>query len=215
VELERYPIEIEKLIGDDNIAKAKGKLHEKYNYEFRMSAKKGAGSDWQGYFQEAQLASVEKFPPGSWRVDVEIPSSSDTLHQKFLIRQSNPELDVTKPDVKALYVMASPLSDMQVSDKSLEANLARAAMPGAEGKRLAFKFGDDESLKLIPECFKPDVKTARNRGAVEDYWDKGIELPSWMTSWLTDKPQRMGIMLLICVGLLSIEWLTRKLLKLA
>jgi hypothetical protein len=50
---------------------------------------------------------------------------------------------------------------------------------------------------------------------VEDYWDKGIELPHWMTGWYSDKPMRIGAMLLICVGLLSVEWLTRKLLKLA
>ena len=56
---------------------------------------------------------------------------------------------------------------------------------------------------------------ARNRGAVEDYWDKGIELPHWMTGWYSDKPMRIGAMLLVCVGLLSVEWLTRKLLKLA
>ena len=86
---------------------------------------------------------------------------------------------MTRPDLKALYQMASPLADMQVSDATLAANLQKAAIGqrGRDGKRLTFRFGDDESLKLIPECFKPDVKTARNRGAVEDYWDKGVTLP--------------------------------------
>ena len=59
------------------------------------------------------------------------------------------------------------------------------------------------------------MKTARNRGAVEDYWDKGVILPSFLTNWYSDKPQRLSAMLLLCVGLLSAEWLTRKLLKLA
>ena len=36
-----------------------------------------------------------------------------------------------------------------------------------------------------------------------------------MTSWYSDKPHADRAMLLVCVGLLSVEWLTRKLLKLA
>jgi hypothetical protein len=213
VELEKYPAEIEKLTGDDTIAKAKAKYHEKFTHEFRMSPKKE--TPWRGYFQIAKLAAPDKFPPGSWRVDVEIPSSTDTLKGKFLIRQSNPELDNTRPDVKSLYQIATPLADMPLADANLAANIQSRVASGAEGKRLAFRFGDDESLKLIPECFKADVKTARNRGAVEDYWDKGVELPHFLTGWYSDKPQRLGALLLVCVGLLSVEWLTRKLLKLA
>jgi hypothetical protein len=213
-ELEKYPADIEKLTGDETIRTAKDKVHQKYTYEFRMSPKKGP-EKWEGYFQRAQLASADKFPPGSWRVDVEIPSSTDTLKQKFLVRQSNPELDNTKPNVKEMYELATALADMPVSDPVLSANLQKVAASGASGKRLAFRFGDDESLKLIPECMKPDVRTARNRGAVEDYWDKGVTLPHFLTGWYSDKPQRIGALLLLCVGLLSIEWLTRKLLKLA
>jgi hypothetical protein len=213
VELEKYPVEIEKLTGDETIRTAKEKYHQKFTHEFRLSDKKG--EPWQGWFTRSVALNPEKFPTGSWRADVEIPSSTDTLKGKFLIRQSNPELDNTKPNLKDLYQIATPLADMPVSDATLSANLQRAAATGAEGKRLAFKFGDDESLKLIPECMKPDVKTARNRGAVEDYWDKGVELPHFMSGWYSEKPQRLGVMLLLCVGLLSIEWLTRKLLKLA
>src|SRR5207247_82744 len=126
-------------------------------------AKKGtAGEKFQGYFQRAQLAAADKFPTGTWRVEVEIPSSTDTLKQKFTIRQSNPELDVTKPNLKELYQMASPLAEMQVSDAALATRLQQAVSANSLGteKRLAFRFGDEESLKLIPECFKPDVKTA-------------------------------------------------------
>jgi hypothetical protein len=213
VELEKYPAEIENLKGDETVAKAKAKYHEKFTQEFRMAPKKE--TPWKGYFQIAKMANPEKFPTGTWRVEVEIPSSTDTLKQKFEVRKSNPELDVTRPDVKAMYQMASPLSKFQVSDGTLAINLQKAAAAGADGKRLAFKFGDDESLRLIPQCFKTDVKTARNRGAVEDYWDKGITLPHFLTSWLTDKPQRLAFGLLLVVGLLSTEWLTRKLLKLA
>ena len=211
--LEKYPVEIENLKGETAIQEAKGKYHLKFTHEFRMSAKKE--DPWRGYFQRTQLASADKFPTGTWRVEVEIPSSTDTLKQTFEIRQSNPELDVTRPDTKALYQMASPLAKMQVSDATLSRNLQDRTMGGADGKRLAFKFGDEESLKLIPQCLKTDTKTARNRGAVEDYWDRGVTLPTFMTRWLSDKPQTLAFGLLLVIGLLSAEWLTRKLLKLA
>ena len=213
VELEKYPAEIEKLTGDEAIRTAREKYHQKFTQELRLSAKKGL--PWQGWFTRSVALQPEKFPTGTWRADVEIPSSTDTLKQKFLVRQSNPELDNTKPNVKEMYQMATALADMPVSDPALATKLQAAAQSGAEGKRLAFKFGDDDSLKLIPDCMKPDVKTARNRGAVEDYWDKGVELPHFLTGWYSDKPQRLGAALLLCVGLLSVEWLTRKLLKLA
>src|SRR5262245_17802646 len=217
-ELEKYPAEIEKLIGDDNIAKAKAKYHEKFTHEFRLTAKKETGGqDFQGWFQKAILATAEKFPTGTWRVEGEIPSSTETNKYKFAIRQSNPELDLTKPDLKSLYQMASPLSEMPTGNPALTARLQTAVSGNSLGteKRLAFRFGDEESLKVIPDCFETVPKTARNRGAVEDYWDKGVTLPSFLTSWYSDKPQRLGAMLLVCVGLLSVEWLIRKLLKLA
>ena len=116
--------------------------------------------------------------------------------------------------------MATPLADIigRINDESISTKLQVAAGGGPEGKRLAFKFGDEESLKLIPDCIKQDAKTIRNKGKVEDYWDKGFELPTWMTNWMTgpsDRPMRVGYMLLLIGTLLSIEWLTRKLLKLA
>lgn len=216
VELDRYPAEIEKLTGDEAIARAKAAFHAKFTYEMRLASKKTSGGEsWEGWFQRSVSVSAEKFPTGTWRADVEIPSSTDTLRHRFQVKQSNPELDVTRPDFKALYEIASLTSDLSVKDPSVVARLQTYSTTGAEGKRLAFKFGDEEALKVIPDCMDSSTKESRNRGAVEDYWDKGIELPSFMTSWYSDKPMRVGLMLLVIVGLLSIEWLTRKLLKLA
>ena len=73
VELDKYPVEIEKLTGDETIRAAREKYHQKFTHESRMSPKKGPDK-WEGYFQKAVLASAEKFPPGSWRVEVEVPS---------------------------------------------------------------------------------------------------------------------------------------------
>ena len=179
-----------------------------------MSAKKGA--DWQGWFNKVLAVTPEKYPTGTWRVDLEIPSSTDTLRQKFQVRQSNPELDITRPDMNSLYAMASSVADVRVKDQNVLSKLGQIPTgSGAEGKKLAFRFGDEESLKLIPECVDSQTVRPWNRGAVEDYWDKGVELPSFLTKWYSEKPMRVGLAMLAIVGLLSIEWLTRKLLKLA
>jgi hypothetical protein len=219
VEFDKYPAEIEKMNNEAQISAAKAKYHARFTHEYRMNPKKGA-EDWQGYFQRSQLVTAEKFPPGAWRAEVEIPSSTDTLKYKFSIRQSNPELDVSRPDFKALYQMASVVTDVlpRITDNSVATRLQNAAPVGTDGKRLTFKFADEESIKLIPECMKSEPRTIRNLGKVEDYWDKGFELPTWMTQWLTgktDRPMKIGALLFLVVGLLSLEWLIRKLLKLA
>lgn len=215
LELDKYPPEFDKLTGDE-LARAKQKLHEKLTAEVRMSAKKEVG-EWKGFFTRAQLASAEKFPPGAWRAELEIPSSTDTLKSKFTIRQSNPEVDETRPNPNEMYTMASSYDDVKprLTDATIASKVQSACASGAEGKRLSFKFADEESLKLIPSCMGTETKTLRNRGAVEDYWDKGFTLPSFMTKWMTDKPMQVGYGLLLCVLLLSIEWMIRKLLKLA
>jgi len=52
-----------------------------------------------------------------------------------------------------------------------------------------------------------DSKVQRSRGPIKDLWDAGFGLG--------DSSSRMAFVLLLVVALLSIEWLTRKLLKLA
>ena len=57
--------------------------------------------------------TAEKFPTGHLARRRRDPESARTRSSRSsLIRQSNPELDVTRPDVKALYQMASPLAEM-------------------------------------------------------------------------------------------------------
>jgi hypothetical protein len=58
---------------------------------------------------------------------------------------------------------------------------------------------------------KTDIKEQRNRGPVRDLWDNGI------TMWVgkDNKPVILPWLLLAVVGLLSFEWLTRKLLRIA
>jgi hypothetical protein len=59
---------------------------------------------------------------------------------------------------------------------------------------------------------KSVVNSNRNRGLVEDLWDDGWVL---VDREPPEEPFKMPYVLTAVVGLLSVEWLTRKLLRLA
>ena len=81
--------------------------------------------------------------------------------------------------------------------------LAEAAK--REGERFFF---DLNSARWIPKCVVTQRSIKRNRGPIRDLWDEGFTISS-------DPSVRMATVLLLVAGLLSVEWLTRKLLKLA
>jgi hypothetical protein len=210
-----YPILLDNYQTKD-IEKENQKLRKSYT----LSAKPGRPEEWEGYFTRAVRLLPEQFPPGQWRMEVEIPASSETLKEKFTIRPSNPETDNTRPDLAALAAVSGDLDEVvrRINDKAVVDRLKAAAPKTADGQKLAFRFDNRSNLELIPECMITDSKTQRNRGAVQDEWDQGPELPKWMTSWLDSEKQRtyhVGWLMLLAIGLLSAEWLTRKLLRLA
>ncbi|MEZ6142036.1 MAG: hypothetical protein R3B84_15835 [Zavarzinella sp.] len=220
INLEKYPPEIERLVGEEQIAAAKAKYHDKFAQEVRMSARKvpdATPDAWDGIFERRLLLNPQKFAAGVWRAEAEVPGTTEMPIGKFVIKESNPEVDNTMPNFKDLYLLASDVSEVKnnVQDQAVWNTISSSAGNGAEGQRLTFRFTDEEAVKKIPDCISSNVQTLRNKGAIEDYWDRGVTLPSFMTSWMTDKPMRVGLMLLIVVGLLSLEWMTRKLLKLA
>ena len=79
---------------------------------------------------------------------------------------------------------------------------------GKSSKEQLRLFFDLSSAKIIPKCMVTDSKVQRSRGAVQDLWDQGFTL------W-PEPSVRMATVLLLITMLLSVEWLTRKLLKLA
>jgi hypothetical protein len=86
--------------------------------------------------------------------------------------------------------------------------------------KLAFRLSETDKLALIPACVEEQSLTVRNRGAVEDLWDKGptFDLPGEVRAGSTTvlpKSGQVSWLLLAAVGLLGLEWLTRKLLRLA
>src|SRR5262249_55173515 len=78
---------------------------------------------------------------------------------------------------------------------------------------------DLKNAPLIPTCMVQDIQKQVSRGKHRDLWDDGVTLYEYPAPEDPSKPAKQPIkvayVLLAVVGLLSIEWLTRKLLRLA
>jgi hypothetical protein len=179
-----------------------------------MQAKPGGESDWAGWFQARFLVPA----PGNYELTLEIPGTSDMLSQKFTVKEANAELDNTRPDFGFLRRAASDAGPVlaRIDDQAkvrirpeLErTNKAQPHETGEERDALRLYF-DLKSAAEIPGCMVAERKTQRNRGPVQDLWDAGPAVTH------DDPPQKISAALILIVGLLSAEWLTRKLLKLA
>jgi hypothetical protein len=170
---------------------------------------------------------------GDYKLKVVYEDSADNFYAtKFHVEESNPELDNVRPDPEALWELASSakLVLARVSDaptkQKIRALLARhsesvkPAKPGEkverdatdEGMRLYFELKDREGVSLIPECMLTEKRDLRTKGKVKDLWDEG-----WVSS-KTDSGEDRPVLpyaLLAIVGLFGVEWLMRKMLRLA
>ncbi len=182
---------------------------------FELSAKPGQTSEASGWFAGRFLASA----PGTYELKLGIPGTADVLSKKILVKEANLELDNTMPDFGMLMQLASDAAlalnrvseDVRGRVKQVLENTNKATPVVSEGDAMQELrlFFDVKSADVIPDCMVTDRKTLRNRGPVKDVWDEGMEVGS------NDPPWKLSAALLIVVGLLSVEWLTRKLLKLA
>jgi hypothetical protein len=205
-----------------------------------LQPKSSQGGEWNGWFQ----GRFRVLAPGEYRLNLQIPGTGESLPARFLVKEANPELDNTRPDFALMYQLASEATDVmprikerQEQDelkRTLEhtatrllqqvdeagssatsestANTARTDRKDEKnrapsGKQTARLFFDLDSAGLIPKCMVTDSKVNRNRGPIKDLWDEGFGLG--------DSSNRMAFVLLLVVSLLSVEWLARKLLKLA
>jgi hypothetical protein len=165
------------------------------------------GDTWEGQF----IGQVQ-LPVGQYLAEIAIPGTTDKLSEKFNIVETNAEMDNPRPDFVELRRLASASRDMldRVPEElrtKLEPELQRMNRPyvkeGDTDQRLFF---DLSSATLIPDCMTRKPLPQISRGPVRDLWDWGFEafgLP------------KISVALLVIVGLFSVEWLTRKLLKLA
>lgn len=193
------------------------------------------GDEWNGWFQ----GSFRVLAPGPYRLELQVPETGDTLPRTFLVKEANPELDNTRPDFGQMYQIASPLTEVlprldkagqdelkaalegtaarllqRLDDKPKEATptgkTETAAAPEtiADPKGPQHLFFDLNTARLIPRCMMTDSKIQRSRGPVKDLWDQGF-------FFSTEPPVGMANVLMLVALLLSLEWLARKLLKLA
>ena len=195
---------------------------------FDLAPKQSAGGAFDGYYAGQVLLDAKQFPPGDfiYRVVVEVPDSpGELLTGEFRVRQSDPEMDNRKPDYAALLKMASEFDKdfrARLSDK-LQIELSQKLPKEAGVPKLAFKVTERELLAYIPECMKTEKRQMQNRGPINDLWDRGVTMPTaeaenpfvrkYLVSWWSG--QRLSVVLLAVVFLLSLEWLVRKLLRLA
>jgi hypothetical protein len=168
---------------------------------------------------------------GKYGIEVRIPGSNEKLLGKFRVESSDPERDDARPDLAALHRIATEAKKASMLDerkrpdllkalaKAREAILSeeQAGSPGARalaetaaGDRLFF---DLETAPWIAECIDSTVVPFRTEGKVSDIWDKGWTVFSDLEH--PDDADGPPWALVLVVLLLSFEWLTRKLLKLA
>jgi hypothetical protein len=194
---------------------------------FQLVEKSNSGN-FDGYYAAQEMLDPKRFPPGDsqYRVVIEIPDSpGETLSEKFMVRMSDPEMDNKRPDIAAMLRMASEFDEpfrQRLSEK-VRLELAQNLPTEAKIPRLAFKISDPKLLTLIPECMKVEKRQTQNLGPVDDLWDRGFNMPDsaiedaatryYLISWWSG--QRLSLVLLIVVVLLGIEWLMRKMLRLA
>jgi hypothetical protein len=191
-------------------------------FEFRPS-------EFEGYYKGQVHADPKLFPTGDYEyiVVVDVPDSpGDTLQGKFQIVRSDPEMDNTKPDFVAMQQMASEFDDvLQARVKSEDTRgVFKAGLPKENGvTKMAFRLGDSQLIQRIPECFASRSAHADIKGPVHDLWDEGIGFPEsyaegsagdkYVPAWLRGKT--VSWVMLIVIGLLCVEWIGRKLLRLA
>jgi hypothetical protein len=179
---------------------------------------KPSQSDWAGWFQARFVVTK----PGDYKLELPVPNSSDILRWKFSVKESNPELDNTRPDANALIQMAGDLDEVapRLTQKGVLDDLRqrlRGPRPSSDkadpnersdSPKLFFNLSNAD---VIPSCVTAERKVQRNRGPVDDLWDDGPSVGQTEDG----KPKTVAWALMIGVGLLSVEWLTRKLLRLA
>lgn len=175
-------------------------------------------------------------PPGTYRVKVPISNNEEEfLSTKITIRKPlPPELSDVRPEPLALAAIASEVDELKLhvgnQNPLLEKMRERALKnPSISGERLAFHMSDKQSIELIPDCLKQQTRPINNpqtepeirKSKLEPRWFDGPKLPRWATRWFDDwqgqshRDHHIAMWMLVCVGLLSVEWLTRKLMKLA
>jgi von Willebrand factor type A domain len=155
--------------------------------------------------------------PGTYGLTVTVPETNDTESFNFKVEETSIEKENTRPDFEAMLKLASDagsvLSRVSAADKIVLESSLRAAQRGASADDKLKLLFDLKSAEMIPNCMSAKDEVTSNKGPLTDIWDEGFTI--YNRSPADGGPIKLSYVLLLVVGLLSIEWLTRKLLRLA
>jgi len=123
--------------------------------------------------------------PGEYNLKLTVKQTGDSVPGKFLVKESNPELDNTRPDFDQLYWLASEakVALERIPDEQLKNELRqRLVRPKLEKNSAGDEAGKDneaprlyftlKNADLIPQFMTPVTLTQLNRGPLESVWDK-------------------------------------------
>jgi hypothetical protein len=198
------------------------KSAEKIDIQPKPGRKDRTGKEEEsGWF----IADFSLKKPGKYEFELKIPGTPETLRKTVIVDQPNPELDVVKPDLLRLYRLAQEghdyhpvqmvlnrVVDDRVKRQVRELRPPREVSENPVGKGDSLYF-DLESAPLIPRCMITDKDEKETKGEALYLWDQG-----WESEWVDPFfgwEIKFAYVLTAVVVLLSLEWLIRKLLKLA
>jgi hypothetical protein len=188
-----------------------------------LKAKPGDRRDERsGWF----IAEGDLKKPGKYQFEMEIKGTEETLRNTVIVEQPNPELDNVKPDHVRMFELASDnqLVMNRVSDDDVKKKLTSLKGPIEEGSDSKARDGvrlyfDLDTAGLIPLLLIADQETQETKGSVEEWRTWSLPRPfSDDEEWSVEVfgyQCKFATFLMVVVFLLSLEWLTRKLLRLA
>ena len=174
---------------------------------------------WMTYKPKSDGWFQVKFKPpvdGDYTMEVTVNETGDKIAHKFTVKPSNPELDNVRPDFARLYAMAS------YADEDVQPRMGAADYTELLQKLRRPKLDDSEQQKddrprlyfnlknadLIPKCMDKTSNQRRDYSDPRPIWDVPVTLVGQrvLLGWYA---------FVALVGLMAMEWLIRKLLRLA
>src|SRR5262249_10136733 len=143
--------------------------------------------DWAGHFQGQYQVTL----PGEYQFELPVPTTSEILRSKTLVKEANLETDHSRPDFALLRnQLASAVSELRITPgvkKELAAKLRGVPVPppgDARGAPAAAPADEDDpklffdlkTARTIPDYLTMDRKAQKSRGPVEDLWPAGPQM---------------------------------------
>jgi hypothetical protein len=152
--------------------------------------------EWRGEFEGLFQVTA----PGEWELELPVPGSSEVLKTRTQGRDTNLEMDRSRPDFSLLRTkLAGTTADLRGNEalkqdlrQKLQAHL-QVAGPGKKDSPPAGEddrshpslFFDLKTGKIIPDYLRGELKVQRTRGPIIDLWDQGFDVtPGALQRWI-------------------------------